>query len=141
MDYQKIVDLFHESNAPEDWKYVEVESGKEVAFLLKDVDLRIESSLTDEHIDNESFLEKWANRFPDPSASSRFYDLYYRNTLLHRFILVSVDGHRAKLPLPEPGGMTVLQSTYKVAEIFDSYGLRDYFPRSGLELSPVRDHF
>src|SRR5258706_10531254 len=46
------------------------------------------------------FKEEWANKFPDPHASSSYVDVFYNSALVYRDIYVSVDGGRAKLPLP-----------------------------------------
>jgi hypothetical protein len=116
----------------EDWHRVSMQTGRELACWRGDVNLRIETSIDDAHVQNDNFFAEWANKNPDQSAKGWFYDLYYNCTLVHRFVLVSVDGARASLPLPRSGTMDVPQLTYRVAEIFDAGGLGEYFPRSGL---------
>jgi hypothetical protein len=49
----------------------------------------------------DNFKEEWANKFPDPSASSRYLDIFYNNALIFREVYVTVDCGRAKLPLPD----------------------------------------
>lgn len=140
MKHQEIVELFYSGTAPQAWRFTELRGGEEIAYLLSDTDLRIEGSSFD-NVENENYIEPWANKWSNPSAVSRFFDLFYRNTLINRFTLVSVDGHRCLLPQPESRDGVVLQSTYKVAEIINKSALDEYFPKSGLTLSPVKDIF
>ena len=49
---------------------------------------------------NRNFDETWATNFPDPNASSHHVDVFFNNALVYRDLFVSVDGGRAKLPLP-----------------------------------------
>jgi len=48
----------------------------------------------------EDFKEEWANKFPDPHASSSYIDIFYNNALVFRDVSVTVDGGRSRLPLP-----------------------------------------
>jgi hypothetical protein len=48
----------------------------------------------------DDFKEEWANKFPDPHASGGYLDVFYNNALVFRDVYVTVDGGRAKLPLP-----------------------------------------
>ena len=67
------------------------------------------------------------------SASSYWYDLSNDGALIERFILVSVDGARAELPLPDINTLEVQPLPYKIAQIFDELNtLDEYMRRSGL---------
>jgi hypothetical protein len=130
MNYQSVVQMFLQTDASQ-WK--RVSGHHEYAFCEEDVLLRIESSLEGEDIQQSDFRDPWANSFPDSRASGYFYNLYYGPTLLHRFILVSVDGARASLPVPQINTKDVTQAQWKAAEIFNGLGtLDEYAKRAGL---------
>lgn len=130
MDYQSVVNVFLQTSADQ-WE--RISTNGDYAFCKEDVNLRIVCNLDEEDIQQEDFQEPWANNFPNPSATGYYYNLYYGSTLLRRFILVSVDGGRALLPLPEIGTMEVSQAELKVAEIFDTTGaLAEYLNRVGM---------
>ena len=74
---------------------------RQVSAYKHDVLLRVEVSYVEDGVHNDNFKEEWANNFPDRSASAYYADLYYGPTYLDSYILVSVDGGRALLPLPE----------------------------------------
>ena len=89
----------------------------------------------DEGVHVKDFKEPWANKHPDPTANSYWYDLSYNGALIERFILVSVDGARAELPLPDRNTLEAEPLIYKVAEIFDELNtLEEYMKRSGLSV-------
>lgn len=140
MELAKAFKTLADSDA-EDWNRTTVNHGLEVAVYRGDVDLRIETSLEDLHVQNPQFTAPWANNHTDPAARGYFYDLYYRSSLLHRFVLVSVDGARALLPLPRTFNSTdVPLITYRVAQIWDeAHGgtLDQYMQSSGLRVEPT----
>lgn len=141
MNYNELFKLFHDSDA-EDWHPVYLQTGRVEAYLKSNLDVRVISSSEDEHIQNENFYADWANRWPNKKAVGYYYDLYYRNTLVTRFVLVSVDGSRALLPVPDSHDSNVVAlSKYKVAEIFAGAEFYTYFKNSGLEVSKIRDMF
>lgn len=132
MDLNSIFKKLVESDAPEDWRKVGNGITRETAYHRGDVNLRLETSIDDDHAQNDNFMAPWANKFPDKTAKGWYVDLYYASTLIHRFVLVSVDGARAQLPLPRAGTQTVPLINYRVAQVFDSGDLGDYLIRSGL---------
>jgi hypothetical protein len=88
---------------PEFWELIDgatnvlkVNSHTNVAAYKLDVSITMAWGL--KQLDN--FKEEWANKFPDPSASSCFLDVFYNNALIFRDVYVNVDCGRAKLPLP-----------------------------------------
>lgn len=123
-------------SSPTDWE-VNFSNDAETAIFKKYPNLRIETRHTKEFVHNDSFHEKWANKFPNPNATSYFYYLYLGATRLKEFILISVDGGRALLPLPKSAiELNVEPLRYKVAKIFDRFGTCDnYMNRAGLNLS------
>lgn len=103
----------------------------------------------DDAYDREQFSEEWCeDKFPDISCHRYEYELKYHATVLETVDLVSCDGGRYMLPLPEikllneseessSRGFYVLKSSlrYKVSNIFDQYyPLENAFARCGVEL-------
>ena len=125
---------YYLNNSKTDWKWVQTNWAEE-AFLKEDPRLRIRVRWDDEGVHVKGFVEPWANKHPDPTANSYWYDLTYDGALIERFILVSVDGARAELPLPDRNTLQVEPLIYKVAQIFDGLNtLEEYMRRSGLSV-------
>ncbi|MDH3690384.1 MAG: hypothetical protein OEU36_12980 [Gammaproteobacteria bacterium] len=134
MDYEEILEFIRTTNAETDWKWVKTNWAEE-AFLKEDPRLRIRVRLDDQGIHVRKFKAPWANKYPDPTANSYWYDLSYDSALIERFILVSVDGARAELPLPDRSTLEVEPLIYKVAQIFDELNtLEEYMRSSGLSV-------
>jgi hypothetical protein len=127
------------SNPKTDW-HANSLSWKSTVTYRTDVNLRIEINYDDEGVQQKNFVEPWANRFPDKSATGYWCDIYFGLSHIERTILVSVDGGRAMLPIPreqdEMGNYVVVKPfDYKMAEIFDTLDtLYQYLQRSGLKL-------
>ena len=123
-------------STPDDWD-VNFSQDAEIAVFKKNPALRIETRHTNEFVHNYDFYEKWANKFPDPHATSYYYHLFLGTTRLKEFILVSVDGGRALLPLPKyTMDLSVEPLSYKIALIFDQFGSCDEsMKRAGLHLA------
>jgi hypothetical protein len=81
-----------------DFRNLEVKSHSLVAVYKPDLTISMAFGLES----NDEFVEPWANRFPDPNASSHYIDFFFGSNLIHRGLYVSVDGGRADLPLPRP---------------------------------------
>jgi hypothetical protein len=126
---------------PDEWD-VSFSQGADIAVLKKNPSLRIETRHTDEFLHNDDFHEKWANKFPDPHATSYYYHVYLGATRLKEFILVSVDGGRALLPLPINAlDLRVDPLRYKIALIFDRFDSYDeYMKKAGLHLVKNKDY-
>ena len=134
MDYDELLEFIKTTDAKTDWKFVKTNWAEE-AFLKEDPRLRIRVRWDDEGMHVKDFKEPWANKHPDPTANSYWYDLSYDGALIERFILVSIDGARAELPLPIRNTLEVEPLSYKVAEIFDELNtLEEYMQRSGLSV-------
>jgi hypothetical protein len=131
----EILDFVKDSN-PDNWD-VHFSEDIEIAVYKNDPALRIEFKHTNESVHNFDFRERWANKFPDPNATSYYYYLYYGSTRLKEFILVSVDGGRARLPLPKSAiDFSVEPIRYKIALIFDRFDTCNaYMERAGLYLA------
>ena len=134
MDYDEILNFIITTNAKTDWKFIKTDWAEE-AFLKEDPRLRIRVRWDDEGVHVRGFVEAWANKFPNPTANSYWYGLSYDGALIERFILVSVDGGIAELPLPNAGTLDVKPLTFKVAQVFDELNTLDqYMARAGLNV-------
>lgn len=127
-------------------KWLEVRSHPMVATLKSDLDISLAFGLDC----NKDFVEAWANGFPDPKASSHFVDFFFRGSLVHRDVYVTVDGGRGNLPLPiveynddysKIISLTVTQDADSFYRLFNqlentSYEYDDYRKRAGIEVIP-----
>jgi hypothetical protein len=138
--HEDIFNVIMSSDSKDDWKRQEIEHlYKNNIYYKSNVNLRFEISYTDEGLHLENFEEEWANKHPDKRASSYWCVLYFNSTIIKTFILVSVDGSRALLPLPKSSlNLTVEPLYYKVAQIHDpTRNLDEYMVRSGLRLQNI----
>lgn len=80
--------------------------------------------------------EDWATHHPDPIAYRETYEIYYGASFVKEKLLVSVDGHRATLPLPRINTTIVSYEDYHFAEIVDQLNtLSEYMERAGLKVN------
>lgn len=132
--------LIRDCDPQEEWGSVSTNASS-IAVNKRDVNLRLAMNFLDEGKQCDDFQEEWANRYPDSHATGYWCDIYYGATHVARNILVSVDGGRARLPLPRQRGVDgklteVLPFDYRIAQIFDSSGsLDEYMSRSRLSLA------
>lgn len=119
-----------------DSRWVEVEPHDAVAAYKPDVSITMAWGIT-VHAD---FQEPWANKFPDPSASSHLVDVFYNGALVFRTLYVSVDGARAMVPLSRSRDELVVPAPYYAfVTLLDSLSVHvsrasDYFDRAGLRI-------
>jgi hypothetical protein len=78
---------------------------------------------------SDNFGEEWTKNFTTPEASSSYLDFFYNNALVFRDVFVTVDGARARLPVPKIEwdsdrknitGYTVPLRRYKIIRLLDS---------------------
>ena len=138
---QEIFEAIISSDSKDDWASSGVigATAGETIYFKKNVNLRFELSYGEDGVQCQDFKETWANKHPDQSATGYWHHLYFCSTLIDSFILVSVDGARASLPVPKhPQDLVVSPLYYKVAQIHDTLGtLDEYMIRSGLRLEDV----
>lgn len=127
MNEEEVKTILATSNQ-DDWT-VDDESG---TFAYKD-----DFNLQIIRDDYREFNESWAVKHPDPSAYQVRYQVKYREAVIDRQYLVSVDGHRAELPMPESETvLRVKKSDVNFAKIVAT-GLDkvdEYLTRSGIEV-------
>ena len=132
MTFDDILDFIKTTHPTKDWKKVSKVWSSDV-FLKEDPRLRFRAKFIDDGIQRENFVAEWANKFPDKSATGYWHDLYFDGNLIDRFILVSVDGARASLPIPDLKTQKVNLLNYRVAQIHDdSHSLDTYLNETGL---------
>lgn len=138
MSYDEILDFIKASNTELDWKWIKTNWAEE-AFLKEDPRLRFKVCWDDAGIHIKDFHASWVTLLTDQTVNSYWYDLSYDGALIDRFILVSVDGGQAKLPLPNSTTLEVDPLTYKVAQIFDEHKTMDeYMSTAGLSTREAR---
>jgi hypothetical protein len=137
MNYGELLSFVETTDAYSDWSCVRTNWAEE-AFSKEDPRLRIRTRSDNEGLHIKGFDEPWAKKFPDPVAHSYWYELTYDGALIDRFIMVSVDGARAKLPLPNRNTLEVPLIAYRVAQIFDQINTLDkYMERAALRVGDV----
>lgn len=106
------------------------------AVYKPDIDISLEWGLR--HLDD--FKEPWAQTYSHDSAMSKFVDLNYRGRIVHRELVVFVDGARCILPPPMPedddGNLKVPRSQVKFTKLLNALGgtgeFDHYFRHSGM---------
>ncbi len=83
-----------------------------------------------------SFNEPWAVCHPDKNASSVEYTINYGSSFVDRKTMVSVEGHRATLPMPASAtDFNVKSSDVKFAKIvYIADSQEEYIQRTGLKV-------
>lgn len=117
-----------------------VDSHDTILVYKEDVSITIGYGLSS----NNDFKADWANKFPDPRASSHFIDIFYNNSLAFRDLFLMVDGGRCKLPIPNPfNGKLIVGKDYfefvrkidKISKGHDNNLEFDYyFEQTGIEI-------
>ncbi len=134
MTYDEIMEFIITTNPKEDWNGVSTNWISE-KFLKEDPRLRFRAKYTEDGIQNENFVEPWANCFFNPHATGYWYDLFFDGNLIERFLLVSVDGGLALLPPPEFNTNIISTLNYRVAQIHNIINnLDDYIRRANLTI-------
>ena len=123
--FQQIID----SDPQEHWRRMEHKGQR--AIFKDDVNIRIECDL-DKDLLVQDFTEDWANKHSDPHAVSYSYNIFYGASLVAFVVLVSVDGCRALLPVPDRKTMVPDLLAFRIAEIFDIGTFHEYMKRAGL---------
>lgn len=118
------------NSSQEDW-IIDDESG---SFTYKnDLNLHIERA---EYDSCREFNEPWATSHPDKHAVAVDYVVKYGSSFVDKKMLVSVDGHRATLPLPKSiNNLCVTASDVNFAKIVNiGDRVDEYLERSRLKV-------
>ena len=125
---QKDINNILATSSQDEW-IVDDETG---SFTYKNhLNLRIERA---EYDKRNSFNEDWATQHPDPKAEKVEYTIKYGSSFVARKTLVSVDGGRATLPMPDVKTKKIVsKDDMNFAKIVDIGNRTDeYIERSGL---------
>jgi len=131
MSEDEIIKMIMESVPQQDWT-----DGESYKVFKSDVNLRIEQTNEDSELDDK-FGEPWVKTAgcPDPNAYKVDVAIYYGSTKIKDIHLVTVDGFRAIVPIPE--NISNLQITdmlaLKIAQIL-SENCDEYITRCGLKV-------
>lgn len=137
MSGEEILNFIRSTDPENDWKRVSTSLGVE-HYLLEDPRLRFRCRSDESGIHRENFNEAWATKQPDPHATSYWHYLYYDSSLIDRYVMVTVDGARADIPMPSilSPSHEITKLQYHVAQIYDYCGLLDeHLERCGLKVS------
>ena len=138
MSASEMLEFIKTTNPKSDWKRIPTNWAVET-YLIEDPRLRFRYRFDEEGIHDRQFQEPWANKHPDPKATSYWCYLYYDSALIDRYVLVSVDGGRALIPLPRQrieneiyfSGITKLE--FQIGKIHDYLEtLDEYMERCNL---------
>ncbi|MEH6642796.1 hypothetical protein [Vreelandella glaciei] len=130
MNHEKFLSIIYNSDKS-DWLFSDE---KGVYTYKPDLHVRIERREIDHDFDRFTG-EEWATNHPDSTAFKVIYELYYGASFVELILMVSVDGHRATLPLPDRKTLSISERQYKFAKIVDQLGtLDDYLRRAGLKV-------
>lgn len=118
------------NSSQEDW-IVDDESGS--FTYKKDLNLHIDRA---DYESYREFNEPWATSHPDKNAVAVEYTIKYGSSFVDKKMLVSVDGHRASLPLPNSmNDLRAKASDVNFAKIVDVGGRVDeYLERSRIKV-------
>jgi hypothetical protein len=124
MNYRKIMQLIV-TTPPKEW-ISEVDENTSVCG--RDLNIRLAAEEEDDEDGPREFHEDWAEDFPDPNAYMVPFVLWYGASPVKKYPMISVDGHRAFLPLPKLNTMEISREQLAVAcivnritSITDSY--------------------
>ena len=128
MTYDELLETLHRSVSG-DWLYHK-QNG--VFTFRHNLDVRVEKATFPKK--DDSYKESWACRLSDSKARKVVYDLYFRNSVVERFTLISVDGGAAEIPVPKHGlGLVISSKDYAVAQVVNRKGqLDEYLDRCGI---------
>ncbi len=131
MTYDEFMEIIIESE-PNDWLYDDAKGN----FVFKD-DLLI--SIIGKEVDydeSERFFEDWVEKFPDPVARRKEFELCYAGNEIETFYTAMVDGARMYIPYPNLQNMTISQKKYRIGKIVnlmnEGYGFDSYLSRAGI---------
>lgn len=136
MSHDEILSFMTTTDPKSDWSGVSKNWSSE-RFLKEDPRLRMLMRYDEDGIQNEDFIDPWANKWLHPRAIGYWCDIYYDRNLIERIVLVSVDDGACFLPVPAFESNEVKELNYFCASNFDSL---NNFKRYFLEADFVREN-
>lgn len=131
MSHDEILSFMTTTNPRSDWSGVSKNWSSE-RFLKEDPRLRMLMRYDEDGIQNDDFIDPWANKWLHPKATGYWCDIYYDRNLIERIVLVSVDDGACFLPTPTFESNKANELSYFCASNFDSLNnLGRYFSEAG----------
>ncbi len=131
MSHDEILNFMMTTNPKSDWRGVSKNWSSE-RFLKEDPRLRMLMRYDEDGVQNDDFVDPWANKWLHPKATGYWCDIYYDRNLIERIVLVSVDDGACLLPTPAFESNRVKELNYFCASNFDSLNnLSRYFSEAG----------
>lgn len=131
MSHNELINFMVTTNPRSDWSGVSKNWSSE-RFLKEDPRLRMLMQYDKDGIQNDDFVDPWANKWLHPKATGYWCDIYYDQNLIERVVLVSVDDGACYLPTPIFESNTVEELDYFCASNFDYLNnLNRYFSDAG----------
>ena len=127
MDFSIISTILKNSDATE-WIF----SDELGAYTFKhEPQLRIQRR----EIESDTFQEEWVKNFPDSNAHKVIFDVFFNLSWIKTFVLVSVDGGRAIIPMPTSANSGIVScDDYMFAKIVSPGRLDDSMHLAGLNI-------
>ncbi|MDH0961242.1 hypothetical protein N5C54_26080, partial [Pseudomonas chengduensis] len=131
MSHDEIMSFMVTTKSKSDWSGVSKNWSSE-RFLKEDPRLRMLMRHDEDGIQNDDFIDPWANKWLHPKATGYWCDIYYDRNLIERVVLVSVDDGACYLPTPVFESNVVKELNYFCASSFDNLNNLDrYFSEAG----------
>lgn len=131
MSHDEILNFITTTNPRSDWSGVSKKWSSE-RFLKEDPRLRMLMRYDEDGVQNDDFVDPWANNWLHPKATGYWCDIYYDRNLIERVVLVSIDDGACFLPTPIFESNRVEELNYFCASNFDTLNNLDrYFSEAG----------
>jgi hypothetical protein len=114
--------------------WIEIDEHHTLLSYREDLRISIATGIT--HL--KDFSAPWANKHPDPRASSDWVDFLYNGRPVLRELIVWVDGGRSGLPVPPIGSNKISDLQYRIwsliNELTSSADFDNYLSRTGFDV-------
>lgn len=109
------------NSSEQNWNIITLISAKEnehyeKAILESNIDISIKRGAN-----QESFHEDWAKKYPDENPKKYSIDFYYNSSLIESDFIISIDGGRGEILIPEKNGNEIFfsKTRYKLAKLIE----------------------
>ena len=144
MTYDQLIEAICRSSA-DDWLHI-TEAGihtyrHDLLARIERVDVGDELPPTLSDDQRFAFDQNWRQQVFGTDARAFDYRIYYGSSIVEQFVLISVDGGNARLPVPESDSNLVTRKNYRIAKTVDYLGTLDNYlkhARLTVENEPVQ---
>lgn len=125
MNYDEFINKIINSDI-NDWLY---DDDLGLYILKTDINISILSDRSDGG--DDTFYEKWVEKFSDPKGYRRRFFLRYAGNTIESFYTVAVDGYRMLIPYPKSAvNLIITKKQFAIGNIvnipYSSYGFEEY---------------